>query len=373
MSALYIHVPFCRNKCGYCAFVSITDGGPVARYVTALRLELSNLNAENLSPLTTLFIGGGTPTVLPIAMLVAIIADARKIFTFAEDAEISVEANPGTVDEETLTALIGAGVNRLSLGVQSLDDRELRLLGRIHSAGQARSAVQAARKAGFANINLDLMFGIPGQSTASWQETLDTALSLAPEHLSVYQLAVEEGTPYARLQESGDLTLPGEEDILDMDRRTVESCHSAGIFQYEISNFAQPGFGCRHNLNYWQNGEYYGCGASAVSYLRGVREKRTPDVLDYIRRVSAGGPAVIESECLSLESSFRETVIMGLRLMCGVSREFLRCRFGWDVDHFYGHTLEHQLSLGLVELTDTHLRLSARGRPLANRVMAELV
>lgn len=374
MSALYIHVPFCRTKCRYCAFSSSAGCSELmAPYVAALKKELSSLAGASLPTLQSIFIGGGTPTMLPPELLGTILDHCRRLFTMSPAVEISVEANPGTVDEPSLRLLAAAGVNRLSLGIQSFADRELQLLGRSHSAAEAEKTVAAARTAGFANLNLDLMCGLPSQSCASWQETLDRALSLGPEHLSVYQLTVEEGTPLDELLHRGRLTLPEEEEIVEMDRQTARACRRAGLVHYEIANYARPGFFCRHNLNYWENGEYLACGASAVSCLGGVREKRTADIRDYIDRVAAGLPVVVERECLPAEASFRETVIMGLRLVRGVSRAGLRRRYGRDVEEYYGQTLARLRQLGLVELTASHLRLSEKGRPLANRVMAELV
>lgn len=284
-----------------------------------------------------------------------------------------METNPGTIDKGNLQVLFRAGVNRLSIGVQSFDDRELASLGRVHSAQEAIAAVQAARVAGFTNLNLDLMCGLPGQTVGSWRRTLDRALSLRPEHLSVYQLTIEPGTPFADLARCTKLELPVEDEILAMDSQTDQACRCAGMQRYEISNYSMPGYQCRHNINYWLNGEYLACGASAVSFLMGVREKRTAAAREYIRRMETGLPVVEERECLSAEASFRETVIMGLRLTRGVCRDTLWRRYDRDLVDYYGATLEKLLAHGLVELTDTHLRLTEAGLPLANQVMAELV
>ncbi len=372
MSSLYLHVPFCRSKCHYCSFTSIAGcEGLYRSYSAALKKELSSVVIP--APLKTIFIGGGTPTILPTELLIKILDQCSQVFRIAAGAEISVEANPGTVDEDSLQALVSAGVNRLSLGTQSLDDRDLKILGRIHTAGETRAAVRAARRAGIMNLNLDLMCGLPGQTVASWQKTLDQALSLQPDHLSVYQLTIEDDTPFAEMMKSGRLALPNEETVIEMDLRTIASCRTAGIEQYEISNYARPGFECRHNINYWENREYIACGAAAVSYVGGVREKRIGNVHEYIERISSGLPVIEESERLSLEAAFRETVIMGLRLIRGVRRDSLRRRYGKDVDEYYGHTLENLLNQGLVKLTITHLHLTERGRLLANQVMADLV
>jgi oxygen-independent coproporphyrinogen-3 oxidase len=287
--------------------------------------------------------------------------------------EISVEANPGTVDERYLAKLVAAGVNRLSLGVQSFDDRELRVLGRIHDGQEAGAAVRAARNAGFTNINLDLMYGLPGQTPASWRASLQKSISLRPEHLSLYQLTIEADTPFHRLVESKKVVLPNEDEILLMDELTGRLCLEAGFRQYEIANYARGGHVCRHNINYWQNGEYLACGAAAVSCVQGVREMRVADPGEYIRRMAKGEPVVVERECLSREASFRETVIMGLRMICGVSCTELATRYHIDPLAYYGANLTKLISLELVEMVDEHLRLTAKGRPFANRIMADLV
>ncbi|EKD38500.1 MAG: hypothetical protein ACD_75C00713G0001, partial [uncultured bacterium] len=337
MSALYLHIPFCRSKCHYCSFTSSAGCSDLfVPYVAALKKELSSIATDNISPLQSIFIGGGTPTILASDLLTEILDSCHTLFPMAPVIEISVEANPGTVTEGSLRALAHAGVNRLSLGVQSFDDRDLNTLGRIHSADEACAAVRAARRAGFANLNLDLMCGLPDQSVSSWQQTLDRALALQPEHLSVYQLTVESVTSFADLLHSGRLSLPAEEDIIEMDRRTVQSCSDAGLVQYEISNYARSEFECRHNVNYWENGAYLAAGVSAVSCLDGVREKRTEGIRDYIGKMTAGLPVVVERECLSADASLRETVIMGLRMVRGVCRDSLRRRYNLDVAEYYG-------------------------------------
>lgn len=375
MAFLYIHVPFCRHKCHYCAFNSCVAVEDIFEpYVAALKKELRHVAVTSVDRrLETLFIGGGTPTVLPVPLLAGIVSHCQELFPAVPGVEITVEANPGTVDEEYLAELKAAGVNRLSLGVQAFNDRELRDLGRIHDSREACAAVRAARKAGFANINLDLMYGLPGQTQASWSSSLGTAMSLLPEHLSLYQLTIEAGTPFDRMVASQRLVLPGEDEIALMDETTGRLCREAGFRQYEIANYARPDRTCRHNINYWQNGEYLGCGASAVSCLQGVREMRVADAREYIRRLMAGESAVVDKECLSREASFRETVIMGLRMIGGVSCRGLMARYHLDLQNYYGETLTRLIDLELVELEDDQLRLTDKGRPFANRIMAELV
>ena len=378
MAALYLHIPFCLSKCHYCSFSSCAGGkdlyGP---YVAALILELKrfaevNGQTGNLE-LDTLFVGGGTPTCLPCDLLQGVINFSLDLFGVVPGAEISVEANPGTVDARYLEALLEAGVNRLSLGVQSFDNRELELVGRVHNEKEACSAIKAARTAGFENINLDLMYGLPGQNPASWWKTLKKGLSFRPEHLSLYQLTIEPDTPFHTFVENNIMSLPVEEEIIQMDEITKELCCSAGLHQYEISNYAGEGSECRHNINYWLNADYLAAGASAVSCLQGVRERRIADPVEYIRRISRQQSVVIEKESLSQEDSFRETVIMGLRLVQGVSRTALHERYALDLEAYYGATLKKLLDLGFLELTETHLRITSKGWPLSNQIMAELV
>lgn len=374
MVSLYLHIPFCRSKCHYCSFSSCAGRrDQYEAYVAALIQELVDLTPSCKLGLNSLFVGGGTPTCLPSGLLREVIRSALDLFQPQPDAEISVEANPGTVDLSYLRALQKSGVNRLSLGVQSFDDRQLRMIGRIHDQQEAGSAIKAARIAGFDNINLDLIYGLPGQSPASWRESLEMALSFFPEHLSLYQLTVEEQTPFHTLVEQKTIVLPGEDDILQMDAITGQLCGEAGLQQYETSNYATKGRECRHNINYWKNGEYLAAGASAVSCRRGVRERRLADPLEYVNRLGRNESVVIERESLSQEASFRETVIMGLRMVQGVSRKNLQTRYSLDLLQYYGATLEKLLKLGLLELTETHLRLTEKGWPLSNRIMAELV
>ena len=374
MNSLYIHIPFCLSKCHYCSFSSCAGSkdlyGP---YVAALVQELKTLPATGRPGLDSLFVGGGTPTCLPSELLQGIIHSAVDLFEKILGAEISVEANPGTVDVRYLKSMRKAGVNRLSLGVQSFDNRQLKLIGRIHNEQEACSAIKATRMAGFDNINLDLMYGLPGQSPASWRESLEKGLSFRPEHLSLYQLTVEADTPFYALLQNNSLSLPSEDEIEEMDNITKQLCISSGLQQYEISNYANEGNQCRHNINYWMNNDYLAAGAAAVSCQQGVRERRVADPMEYIRRIARKQSVVIEREQLTGEASFRETVIMGLRMVQGIPLRTLQERYNLDLQDYYGATLKKLLDFGFLELTRTHLRLTEKGRPLSNQVMAELV
>lgn len=375
MTSLYLHIPFCLRKCTYCDFPSdVVSPIFFERYTNAICRELLATSAryENVC-LSSLFVGGGTPTLLPASLLCKIIKETQVAFIFDREAEITVEANPGTVNEKYFHQLLAAGVNRLSLGVQSFAESELKVLGRIHRADEAKKAFTAARRAGFVNINLDLMYGLPGQTRKVWRNSLLEAMHLGPEHLSLYQLGVEENTPLGLNVAEGRLILPEEGEILAMDELIEDLCHSFRYEHYEISNYAQRGFSCRHNCNYWHNGEYAACGAAAVSYVDGAREKRDPDPFRYVFLIENGRSPVLEGECLSPEDTFRESVVLGLRMVEGLDRMQFGSRFGVDVATYYGTVLQSLIDGALVELTDTHLRLTKLGRRFANLVMAELV
>lgn len=375
MSSLYLHIPFCLKKCHYCSFSSfVTSPSIHTQYVDALKKELDQIKLNtDISPISTLFIGGGTPTCLTSNLLVSVINYCKELFGFGVDAEISVEANPGTVDERYFESLLKSGVNRLSIGVQSFVDTELNNIGRVHTRKQAVDAYRVANSAGFTNINIDLMSGIPGQTVDSWVESLEQVLCLSPQHLSLYQLMVEEGTYFGQLEEKGALILPSEDEVIEMDARTKLVCAKEGFVQYETSNFAQKKYQCRHNINYWENKDYFAAGAASVSFVSGVREKRFIDVQRYIDEISDGNSVIMEKECLDHEASFRETVIMGLRMIKGVSVAELELRFELTPSEYYGQILTPYLDTGMLELTKTHLKITEKGWPFSNKIMADLV
>ena len=377
-AGIYLHVPFCRRKCPYCSFASVVPRpGHVGRYLRALHAQLRALAAlPQVRELTfaTVFFGGGTPSLLDPADLAGLLADCRSHFAFAADEpEVSVEVNPGTIDAAGLKRLRRAGCNRLSIGVQSFDDPALAVLGRIHSAGQARATVRAARTAGFENLSLDLMYGLPGQGAAGWRATLEQALALGPDHLSLYELTPETGTPLAADLDAGRLCLPSEEEVLAMMAVNEALVAASPLSRYEISNYAAAGRECRHNLNYWNNGCYLGLGPGATAFYGGVRRTAAADPDEYCRRLEEGRSAWQVEERLDREAAFRETVVLGLRLTAGVDEAALRERFGLDPAAYYGPLLEHLVAQGLLAREDGRLRLTPAGLPLANRVMAELV
>ncbi len=372
MNCLYLHIPFCRSKCFYCSFNSYPGQENLhRRYSRALSKEIRSVHAKQV--LDSLFIGGGTPTVLEACLLIDLLESCADQFGFSDAAEISIEANPETVGSVMLKELRAAGFNRISLGVQSFEDEELKKLGRIHSGAEAQEAVTEAFRAGFDNVSIDLMYGLPGQRVESWRKTIDHALKLGPPHLSIYQLTIEADTGFSRMVDDGLLEIPDEEAVLEMDGITSDRCRTAGLHHYEISNFARSGYQCRHNLNYWYNENYLACGAGAVSYLDGARAVRVRNPEGYCRAVEQGEDIISESENLILRDAFKETVVMGLRLTEGISEQRLKQRFGLRLSDVYGAELDKLIDQQLISLEGACLVLTERGRRFANQVMAELV
>nr|WP_290666443.1 radical SAM family heme chaperone HemW [Ardenticatena sp.] len=386
---IYIHIPFCAARCIYCDFNTYIDLDHLkSGYVDAAIREIEMVGeALHRPPASTIFFGGGTPTALSPEQIARLINACHRAFDLAPMVECTVEANPGSVDVASLRALRAAGVNRLSFGVQSFDDATLRFLGRIHSAADARRAVEDAHHAGFDNINLDLIYGLPRQSLDAWQATLESALALAPTHLSVYALIVEPGTPLQRSIERGEIPPPDDDVAAEQYEWTMERLASAGYTHYEISNWAlaQPGDGLtprlasQHNLIYWRNQFYVGIGAGAHSYVRGVRYANVRHPQTYINSVMRGqmpddlpapalDPATRDPIDALLAQS--EQMLLGLRLVReGVSAMLFARRFGCSLKARFGATIEALQARGLLVWDDDRLCLTPRGLLLANQVM----
>jgi oxygen-independent coproporphyrinogen-3 oxidase len=364
MSGLYIHIPFCERKCSYCAFYSFSKPWKnVPEFFQALEEELKNL-PDGFSP-ETVFIGGGTPTALDFQTLERFIPMlASRLLAQASDAgrfspqEFSCEANPGTVDEAKLALLKRSGVNRLSIGIQSFDSQCLEVLGRIHSAKEAENAFRLAREVGFKNISLDLIFGVPGQTMQKLETDLDRALALGAEHISIYNLMYEDGTPLTACDpEKVDEGL--EREMYDRIRQRLKA---AGFVHYEISNFAKPGFECKHNLLYWNGGDYIGVGPAAHSHWKGVRRANVSDLDDYC----INGPRHEFEETLDPAAKERETLVMGLRRLKGV--EVSACLWGELHESFKSFE-----KAGLLVMSGRHIRLSEAALFVSDAVFAELV
>jgi len=427
--SLYIHIPFCRAKCAYCDFNSYPGLQHLfERYVRALQREVrwaksaQRYRQGRFLKVNTIYLGGGTPTVLPLAFLGEILDACREHFMIAEEAEITVEANPGTLDSGYLVGLLEMGVNRLSLGAQSFHDDELRLLGRIHTAAQAVETYRLARQrcpepvegrcpdgstssplrlvegVGFGDVNLDLIYGLPRQTLSGWQATLRQAIHLRPDHLSLYCLSVEEDTPLGQRIARGELPVPDPDLAAEMYTLAEETLGRAGYVHYEISNWAQPGHECHHNLTYWRNQPYLGLGAGAHSYFGQKRWHNVRSPAEYITRLEAGRqtapagfvirpptaeyvtrlkadlqrpfpPSVKEVEEIDKILEMAETMILGLRLVReGVRLADFKERFGRELMDVYGREIEEMGQVGLLEVDGERVWLTARGRLLGNEV-----
>ncbi|MCC6443709.1 MAG: radical SAM family heme chaperone HemW [Armatimonadetes bacterium] len=372
---LYVHIPFCPQKCFYCDFNSyVLDRGIVENYLRALEREIDvwGKRAGRLRA-QTVFFGGGTPTTLPAGDIASLLDRLRLWFDIEADAEITVEANPGTADGEMFAGLKAAGVTRLSMGIQSFDDRFLKDLGRVHTAQEAVSTFGTARAAGFDNLSFDLIFGLPRQSPAHWRETLCQALELSPEHISLYGLMIEEGTRFHDLRRRGDLALPDEDTEAEMLEWCMDALPQKGYEQYEISNYARPGFRSRHNRIYWRNEPYLGFGAGAAGYHQGMRYQNHRPLRRYIEAGLAGEFPVAASETLSREAAMGETMMLGLRLLDGVNRSAFRARFGEDPAERYAPVIEKLVRAGVLAVDDQAIRLTRRGLMVASSVQAEFV
>jgi len=364
-AGLYIHIPFCSSRCSYCDFATGLYQSELAeRYVRALVQEI-NLSHERDASVDTIYFGGGTPSLLAPAQLERILSGLREQFNVARAAEITLEINPGSVTLEKLVQFRCLGINRASFGAQTFDDRELAKLGRSHTAADARRTFADLRAAGFANINFDLIAGLPGQTLLGWQRNVDEALSLAPEPLSFYLLEVHSGTPLAQHIQRGLQPQPDEDLAAVMYEWMLERAAKAGYEHYEISNLCRPGFESRHNTKYWTAAPYFGFGCSAHSYDGQMRRwSNEREVVKYVERVEAGSAPIVEEQILTASDIRAESLFLGLRLMRGVSRDLCR---DYETD------LERFREAGLLEVDADWVRLTRNGALLSNEVFAAFV
>jgi oxygen-independent coproporphyrinogen III oxidase len=378
--SLYLHIPFCHTRCYYCDFNTYAGILPLREpYVRALLTEIDMAgrmaqHSDGTPRRTrTIFFGGGTPSLLTVGQVTRLLDTCRQAFAVDQEAEITLEANPGTLSPEQLPGLRAAGVNRLSMGAQSFDAQLLETLGRIHSPEEIVQALYNARAAGFTSINLDFMFGLPGQTMRHWRETLDRALSLRPEHLSLYSLIIEEGTPFYTWTHEGRIT-PGDEDLCaDMYEYADERLQAEGYENYEISNWALPGHQSQHNLTYWRNLPYLGMGAGAHSFFGRRRFSTVLNPQEYIRLLNRQQRPEAESETIEPAQEMSETAFLGLRTAMGLHLPTFEQRFGVSFTHFAGERLRPVEEAGLLEQKEGWLRLSKRGRLLGNEVFLRLL
>ncbi len=408
--SLYIHIPFCLKRCIYCDFVSgLYNPARADVYIDALKKEISNI--PNDKPLSTLFIGGGTPTALSTDVLSTLLNHIFIHFSFTENYEATIEANPGTVDKDKLKAIRSTGINRLSIGIQSFNDAELSFLGRIHNKEEACHAVELARESGFENIGIDLIYGIPGQMLESWMINLEETVRLKPKHISTYELTVEKGTvlddylrnpPSSPFSKGGNFSplwqsrydsiprgvrgdfsiktnMPDEDKIIEMYEHTIDYLTSEGYLHYEISNFALPGNQCRHNLNYWDRGEYFGAGLGAHSFINAERSHNTDDLEEYLELISENKSTVKGSESITEDMALSEAIFLGLRKTGGINVEAFTKRYNRNILSCYQQEITDLQAAGLIEIVssdcsyETALKLTGKGLVLSNEVFIKFI
>jgi oxygen-independent coproporphyrinogen-3 oxidase len=369
--SLYIHVPFCIRKCAYCDFNSVVYREDAAeRYLAAMEREMAARRAD-FAP-ETIFIGGGTPTALPPRQLELLLGAIRRQFAFEKVREFTVEANPATVTEEKARILLAGGVNRVSMGVQSFHAPLLKTLGRIHTAQDVHATWRLLRDAGFKNLSLDLILSVPGETLGMWEEDMRRACDMGPEHISAYCLTYEAETPLGRDMIAGRVTPLPEDLEADMYLRAIDHLPSRGYEQYEISNYAKPGFECAHNIAYWRNRNSLGIGAGAFSYIDGTRSSNARDVGEYIRGVESGSPTVFQ-ETLAKEEAAREAATLGLRMRAGLERREFRESTGVELDSLINDEIRRLVVEGFLEDDGRTLRVSKKGLPVTDPLLVHFM
>jgi oxygen-independent coproporphyrinogen-3 oxidase len=382
---IYLHIPFCGHICSYCDFNTYAgQGSLIPRYVAAMEREIARQGAALDGPAaSTIYIGGGTPSLLTPEQIGQLVAACRASFAVTPDVEISMEANPNSFDEARAGGYLAAGVNRLSMGVQTQHRRGLRVLGRQHEAADAAGAFAAARRAGFANINVDLIFGWPGQTLDIWRDDLETLLGwpggpargVGPDHFSLYSLIVEPGTPMAEAVTRGVFTVPDDDASADLYEAAIDRLAAAGFIHYEVANWSRSNHhASRHNLIYWQNGDFAGIGAGAFGTLRGQRLMQHLRPLAFVEAVEQGQPPISNVESIDAATSMSETMLLGLRLLrTGVDTGAFKRRHGVSLSDAYGDVIDLAVSRHLIEPTATGVRLTHQGLMLSNDVTADFI
>lgn len=369
--SLYIHIPFCKQRCFYCDFPTFAGKEKFREdYVKALVKEIEN-KCSNYS-IKTIFIGGGTPSHLEVKELDILLSAVKKL-NLSNGIEYSIECNPGTVSEEKLKIMKKYGVNRISFGLQSCDNHLLKKIGRIHTFEEFLENYNLARKIGFNNINVDLMYGLPNLTVEIWKDTLEKICKLKPEHISAYSLIIEEGTAFYLLYEKDKLEIPSEDNERIMDKMTKDILKENGYNQYEISNFALRGKECEHNKVYWSLDEYIGVGLASSSYIDGYRLVNTNNISDYIQRVNNKDETIIEIHKNTREDEIEEFIFMGLRMISGISLSKFKRKFGVDIKSIYEDIIEKNIKDGLLDIKDDFMYLTSKGIELSNVVMSDFI
>lgn len=369
--SLYIHIPFCKQRCFYCDFPTFAGKeGFREEYIGALVKEIEEKCSNYL--IKTIFIGGGTPSYLEENELEKLLIAVSKL-NLSNKLEYSMECNPGTVNEDKLKIMKRYGINRISFGLQSCNDKLLKKIGRIHTFDEFLENYNLARKVGFDNINVDLMYGLPNLTIKDWKNTLEKICELKPEHVSAYSLIIEEGTAFYKLYEKDKLELPSEDDERVMDKLTKDILKANGYHQYEISNFALDGRECEHNKVYWLLDEYIGVGSASSSYIDGYRLVNTSNINDYIERISNNISVVIDKYENSIEDEMEEFVFMGLRMVLGIDLLKFKRKFGIDINGIYKEVIEKNIKDGLLVVEGNKMFLTAKGMELSNSVMSDFI
>lgn len=370
-AGVYLHIPFCKSRCSYCDFATdvLREAAVVERYVDAVCDEIPG-TVRGKTVVDTIYFGGGTPSLLSPEQLGRLIKAVDDWFSVSSDAELTVEMNPATVTAEKLAAYRGLGVNRASFGVQTFNDRDLKLLARGHDARDVRETFRLLREAGFGNVSFDLIAGLPGQSVEDWKRNLDEALAMGPEHLSLYLLEVHEGTPLAEQLRSGRRPMPDEDSAAEMYEMMLDRTAAAGYLQYEISNFAKPGFESRHNTKYWRLDPVYGFGVSAHSFDGYQRYANERDTDAYVKRIEESSTAEVMRERIDAASEF---IFLGLRFSEGIDLDAYRERFGVVLMVQYKDEISRLVEYGLLETSAGRIRLTRKGMLFSNEVFASFV
>lgn len=373
MAGIYIHIPFCKQRCNYCAFYSSTLYNIKEEYADAVCKELlmrkEYIKGEEIN---TIYFGGGTPSTLPITLLQKICDTIYKNYSVCSNAEVTIECNPDDLTEEFLAVLRQLPFNRISMGVQSFSDRQLKRLGRRHNAEKARRAVGNARAAGYKNISIDLMFALPGSTTEEWEESINEAISLNPEHISAYNLMYEEDTPLHRALQRGDFEELSEEENVEQFRMLIKRMKEAGYCHYEISNFAKPGYKSRHNSSYWNDTAYIGCGAAAHSYNGDSREWNISDIKEYIKGIESNNRNY-EIEHLTEEERYNDAILTRLRTSDGIPLAWIKNKFSQRLNSYMLNAAKKHIEYGNIKKTDETLSLTEKGIFISDAVIRDLI